>query len=61
MSPHLPAQRRAITGRTQSRVWDSAEYGAAVTRFRWRATALDRACWVASAALVCATAWLVWG
>lgn len=60
LSP-LPEHRRAIRGRIHARHWDSAEYGAAVIRFRRRAHLIDRLCWIASALLVAGAAWIAWG
>lgn len=57
----LPADRQMRAARTHSRMWDGAEYGTAVQRFRRRANWFDRAGWIASAALLALTAWLVWG
>lgn len=57
----LPAERSAALGRTHARSWDGAEYGAAVQRYRARATALDRLAWAASCALLLGVAWMVWG
>lgn len=61
MTRALPEARQARLGRTQSRVWDGAEYGAAVIRIRRRANWADRAAWIASAMLACATIWLIYG
>lgn len=57
----LPPERMARHGRTFARSWDGAEYGAALIRFRRRANRLDRLAWIASAALVLGTLWMVYG
>jgi hypothetical protein len=58
---NLPPSRQLLAARTHSRVWDGAEYGAAVKRYRRRATWFDRLCWIASGLLILGAGWLVWG
>lgn len=57
----LPEHRQAASGRTQTAVYWSADYASALHRVRWRATALDRLCWLASAVLIAGATWIVWG
>lgn len=57
----LPPNRQMLSGRTHSRLWDSAEYGAALHHVQRRSTLLDRFCWICSGLLLAATAWMVWG
>ena len=56
----LPPDRQMLAARTHSRVWDRAEIGAAIVRHRRRARLVDVLCWIASAALLIATAALAW-
>jgi len=56
----LPPDRQMLAGRTHSRVWDRADVGAAVVRYRRRARLADVLCWIASAALLIAAAALAW-
>jgi uncharacterized membrane protein len=58
--PTMPVDRSARDGRTFSRSWNGPEYGAAVTRFRRRANWADRLGWIATAALLCATLWVIY-
>jgi hypothetical protein len=57
---NLPDYRNARNARTFARSWDSAEYGAAVQRFRRRARLSDVLGWVASVALILGVLWVVY-